>query len=245
MLKLDSFKIIADRVDPPGKLVSIDEVSLAGLEGNVSRDVAGRPSASGLILGAPAVPAPVSAAGGAAQGGPTSGTASNAGATTQPASGQPSSGELAASTQPAGMATTSVAGVIVSQNAAPGGETTVTISVPTSQPGNNLTAIANKLPLPLVELRKLDIGVKRFTFTDYSRPAAAPVSIADLTLTNPAPIKLLGDDPASCPSIKLDLNCAVDPNPPPSTSTPPRSPMTATSKSPWPSTASRAPDCCR
>ena len=99
MLKLASFKIIADRVDPPAKLVSVDEISLAGLEANVSRNTEGLPAAFGAIIGAPAAAVPQAAATTQAvivQAPTTQASGDQAGVAVT----EPSTSDLAATTQP-------------------------------------------------------------------------------------------------------------------------------------------------
>src|SRR6185312_9886353 len=53
LLALDSFRVKVDRLDLPGRIVAIDEVSLAGLETSAEQDKAGTLKLLGLMLAAP------------------------------------------------------------------------------------------------------------------------------------------------------------------------------------------------
>ncbi|MDB5334157.1 MAG: hypothetical protein JWP03_5308, partial [Phycisphaerales bacterium] len=73
-----------------------------------------------------------------------------------------------------------------------------------------LTLVVAKLKYPLVTVRKLDLNLSRFSFTDESRPESAPLEVTDLRLFARKPIEMLGDDPASLAPAELELDCRVD-----------------------------------
>jgi Domain of Unknown Function (DUF748) len=75
---------------------------------------------------------------------------------------------------------------------------------------SSLAAIANQ-KYPLVKLDKLDIGIRKLSISDDSRPSAVPLSLSDMRLTNKTQIQLLGDNPQACPPADLELTGAVDP----------------------------------
>src|ERR1019366_4991898 len=62
----------------------------------------------------------------------------------------------------------------------------------------DLVAAAHRA-LPLVTVEKLDLGVRRLTLEDASRPAAAPMVVSDLHLRNVGRIEWLGRDADSKP----------------------------------------------
>jgi hypothetical protein len=74
----------------------------------------------------------------------------------------------------------------------------------------DLVAAAHRA-LPLVTVAKLDVGVRRLSLSDASRPTAAPVVVSDLHLKNVEPIEWLGKDADSKPPTKLQLTCRIDP----------------------------------
>ncbi|HEY2586057.1 MAG TPA: DUF748 domain-containing protein, partial [Tepidisphaeraceae bacterium] len=64
---------------------------------------------------------------------------------------------------------------------------------------------------PLFSLDRLDIGVRRVDLVDLTRPAAAPLTLADVRLSNRAPIRLLGPEPASNPPVRIHVDGRADP----------------------------------
>jgi Domain of Unknown Function (DUF748) len=74
----------------------------------------------------------------------------------------------------------------------------------------DLVAAAHRA-LPLVTIEKLDLGVRRLSLVDASRPAAAPVVVSDLHLKNVERIDCLGKDAEYKPPTKLQLTCRIDP----------------------------------
>lgn len=72
-----------------------------------------------------------------------------------------------------------------------------------------LLAAAQQTP-PLLALDELDIELRRITFQDQLR-RAEPISLADLRVTNPAPIRLLGEKPAEHEPVQLRLTGRIDP----------------------------------
>lgn len=65
--------------------------------------------------------------------------------------------------------------------------------------------------LPLLSVERLDLGVRRVSFTDRLRPQAAPVAIADLRVRNTAPIRLLGKTPKDNPPVAIAIEGSIDP----------------------------------
>jgi hypothetical protein len=109
--------------------------------------------------------------------------------------------------------------VLVTQTPAPTTQAAVSPgdqpATPTSAAGSvastaDLLAAAHAV-LPLITVEKIDIGVKHLSLADGSRPAAAPVDISDLHLTNLNRIDLLGKDAAAKPATHLRVTCRVDP----------------------------------
>jgi hypothetical protein len=74
----------------------------------------------------------------------------------------------------------------------------------------DLVAAAHRT-LALVTVEKLDLGVRRLSLEDDSRPAAAPLVISDLHLKNVERIEWLGRDADSKPPTKLELTCRINP----------------------------------
>jgi hypothetical protein len=72
-------------------------------------------------------------------------------------------------------------------------------------------AAASRKPLPLVSVQKLDLGVRRLSVLDQTRPGVAPVIVSELRLHNLDPIELGGPDPASRPPTRLQLTARCEP----------------------------------
>ena len=149
LLGLEAFRVLIGRLDLPGHVVAVDEISLAAFETGAERTGQGGLRLLGLRVDPPpSAPSPEAA----------------------PAKAQ----------EP-------VAAALVPHPTAPAQE------------------------LPLVTLGRLDLGVRRLSFFDASKPGSVPLAIADLHLSNPQAIELLGADPEARPPVKLDLAARIDP----------------------------------
>jgi hypothetical protein len=63
---------------------------------------------------------------------------------------------------------------------------------------------------PLITVKKLDIAMKRFVFTDESRENVPPIAVSDLHLFASKPIEALGKDAGNRPAAELGLKLKVD-----------------------------------
>ncbi len=93
---------------------------------------------------------------------------------------------------------------------APAEAASVTVTTGPVASAADLVAAAHRA-LPLVTVNKLDLGVRRLSLVDASRPAAAPLVVSDLHLKNIERIEWLGKDAEYKPPTKLQLTCRIDP----------------------------------
>jgi hypothetical protein len=100
-------------------------------------------------------------------------------------------------------------------NKAPVDAASATVAVSAAEPTDTrnaaeLVAAATK-KLPLITIQKLNLNVHRLALIDGVNPAAVPLAIEDLRLTNKAPIEWLGRDPESHPATLLQLSSRLAP----------------------------------
>jgi len=64
---------------------------------------------------------------------------------------------------------------------------------------------------PLVTIEKIDLAVDAFTLRDGTRPDAPLLAVNDLSIRNPEPIILLGDEPETQPPAKIAVRGSAAP----------------------------------
>jgi hypothetical protein len=87
--------------------------------------------------------------------------------------------------------------------------TTTAPNVPTPDAAEMIAAAREALPL--VTLRKLDLNVTRFTYTDAEQPQGAPLTLVDLRVRNTKPIELAGEHPEQLPPAEIETTFRVEP----------------------------------
>lgn len=147
LMKLDSARVFIPRLDPAGKVIEGDEVSVVGLESHAKMTADGQLHALGVALG-----------------------------------GKPS------------------------------GESTPA-AAPTTQPGAppDLKALAARRITPLLKLKKLNLNVSRFDWSDDRQPGGLPLSIKDMHFAAKAPIDWGGRNADTKAPTPFHLEMAVDP----------------------------------
>ena len=105
-------------------------------------------------------------------------------------------------------------GVDVETPSPSAGATTVPIAKnATTHPAESVASLvagARKV-LPTLQLDRLNLNVRRFTFDDEQRPSAAPVTVSDLRFRNLDRIDWGGADPDAHPLTHFRMDCTVDP----------------------------------
>ncbi len=116
---------------------------------------------------------------------------------------EPTSQPSAAATQPTpATAPTAAPTVAVAPTTAP-----AWAEAPTTMP--NAAQVLQKLPL--IKLARLNLNLRKASYTDESRPGSEPLVLSEIVLKNRQPIELLGDDPESHTPVQLQITGAIQP----------------------------------
>jgi hypothetical protein len=113
-----------------------------------------------------------------------------------------STGNPVPATQPTPIATNEPAAAVAPPSPAPATAPAISASQ---------LAKAKLRPEPLVTVDKLDLNIRRISYTDHSRAGSAPLTLDDLRLRNLKRIELLGEDPISRPPVELEFKGAAHP----------------------------------
>jgi hypothetical protein len=170
LLQFDQFHLKSPRLDAPGHVIALNDITLAGLETSAHKTSGGID-----LLGMELAPASSAAA-----------QAASLAATPETAPPTPPA------TQPA-----------VALSAAP--------AAPESNQQILRQIAAERNKLPLITLQTLKLNTRKFTFTDDTQPAAAPIVASDVNVVNQKPIVLLGRDPESNPLTEILLTGKIEP----------------------------------
>lgn len=148
LFAMQSLRVTAPRIDLPGNIIAINEISARGVEADISMGSDGALIAAGARVG----------------GKPSPDIAPNPSVRPPP----------------------------------PG---------PSTQPGEDVAALIAdaRRPLPLVTLKTLDLNLLRASLRDSSRPGAAPLIAENVRVHNAAPIELAGENAASRPPVRIEV----------------------------------------
>jgi hypothetical protein len=89
-------------------------------------------------------------------------------------------------------------------------------AAPTTAPAGPVASLAAMVgdarrPLPLVTLDKLDLAIERLTLGGFTGPGAAPLELADVSITSPGPLSFGGADAESAAPLLLRVAGAARP----------------------------------
>ncbi len=167
LLRFDSAELTVDRFDPNAYLVSIQELSLKGIEATVERKKSGTMSLLGFDLG-----------------------------TSQPA--------VTSNLSPSDRLPESVGFVTDEQP--------MTGSTPSDEKPAHTSSVGQRMQrLPLILLERLSVQARRLTIRDGAREMATPIVVSDLQIENSEGIRILGDEAAANPPVKIDIHGQIQP----------------------------------